>query len=317
MRFYLNDRAEILLTELKALDNFKSSLLMLMKMELVANFKSKILTGAALIILATLFDINSPIKSEICEENPETFATSCFKTPVTYKTRVYELGFCTSDPLSGTNGTGINVTSNHEIDATSCFPTFSSDSGSLVDISTIGSVQNLIGRNIKPPMGTYEYVYMVVSNTFVLKGTQSVDGVPFYSSSNGTATKLLSEYVEWNNTVVDFEKGTQCEPIELNRMMAAAETYNTGITGTMKALLSHNVGDQVQATTPANCGISNRIFGSFEPTNPVIITESTKGLEVVFSIENTGLSVVPWSGPDDSEVGYFSTGPILPSFQTF
>lgn len=286
-------------------------------MVLVTKFKLKILTGAALIILSTLFDINSPIKSEICEENPDTFATSCFKTPVTYKTRVYEIGFCTSDPLSGTVGTGINVTSNHVIDETSCFPIFMSDSGSLVDISTIGSAQNLLGRNIKPPVGSYPYGYMVVSNTFVLKGTQSINGVPFYSSSDGTATKLISEYVEWNNTVIDFEKGIQCEPIELNRMMAASTTYTTGITGTMKALLSHKVGDQLQATTPADCGISNRIYGSFEPTNPIIIKESTKGLEVVFSIENTGLSVVPWSGPDDSEVGYFSTGPILPSFQTF
>ena len=286
-------------------------------MKLLFNLNFKLLTGAIFIFLAILFDTNTPIKSETCEENPETFATSCFKTPVTYKTRVYELGFCTSDPLSGTTGTGINVTSNHVIDETSCVHTFISDSGSLVDLSTIGASQTLDGTNIRPPSGTYPFAYIKVSNTFVLKGTQLVNGVPFYSSSDGTATKLLSEYVEWNNTVIDFEKGIECEPLSNNRMMAAAETYTSGITGTMKALLSHISDEKIVATTPDNCGISNRIYASFKPTNPIIIKDSTKGLEVLFSIKNTGLSVVPWSGPNDLEVGYFSTGPILPKFQTF
>ena len=285
------------------------------------NFDSKnfqIIIGTSLFFLGFLFDGNLEVKATTCQENPNTFPSSCMKTPVIYKTRIYELGLCTDDPLSGTTGSGNNITSDYEIDLSTCAKTFEAENGTLVDLSTIGAPQALIGKDTRPPVGNYPYAYVKLSNTFVLKGSQLINDVPFYSSSDGTATKVLSEYTEWDNKVIDFEKGVECEPLANNRKMASVDTYTSGdVVGTVKAVLSHITSGNFVATTPEQCGTSNRVFGSFKPTNPVIITTATKGLEVSFSIKNKGLAVVPWSGIDDSEVGYFSTGPFLPSFTTF
>ena len=284
------------------------------------NFTSnnfKILTGTAMFLLGFILDANLKVKANTCVENPNTFPSSCLKTPVIYKTRIYELGLCTDDPLSGTTGSGNDITSDYAIDLSTCVKTFEAENGSLVDLSTIGTPQVLVGQDIKPPVGRYPYAYVKLSNTFVLKGSQLVNNIPFYSSSDGTATKVLSEYTEWDNKVIDFEKGIECEPLANNRKMASVDNYSSGdVVGTVKAVLSHINNGNFVATTPEQCGTSSRVFGSFKPTNPVIISDSTKGLEVSFSIKNKGLAVVPWSGNDDSEVGYFSTGPFLPSFTT-
>ena len=174
------------------------------------NFTSnylKIITGTTIVLLGFLFDTNLVVKANTCQENPDTFPSSCMKTPVIYKTRIYELGLCTDDPLSGTTGSGNNITSDYEIDLSTCAKTFEAENGTLVDLSTIGAPQALIGKDTRPPVGNYPYAYVKLSNTFVLKGSQLINDVPFYSSSDGTATKVLSEYTEWDNKVIDFEKG--------------------------------------------------------------------------------------------------------------
>ena len=80
------------------------------------NNNFKIITGTTIVLLGFLFDTNLVVKANTCQENPDTFPSSCMKTPVIYKTRIYELGLCTDDPLSGTTGSGNNITSDYEID---------------------------------------------------------------------------------------------------------------------------------------------------------------------------------------------------------
>ena len=139
----------------------------------------------------------------------------------------------------------------------------------------------------------------------------------YYSSSDGTATTNIANYVEWDEKIIDFEKGPECEPLAENRWMAVSETFTTGITGTMKAVLSHLSNGKYVGTMQAECGDSTRIFGSFAPTNPIIISSETQGLQVTFTITDKGLSVIGGTTNGKEVVSRFSSGPFLPSFETF
>ncbi len=288
-------------------------------MEFFNKNKFKIFIGTGIIFLLSLVNPSSKVKANVCQNNPNTFPNSCSKTPEVYKPRIYEMGFCKSDPLAGTRATGINnnTITDNKINESSCIPTFESEVGNVVDLAMIGQSYVLTGKNSMPTVGTYPYIYVKLSNTTVLKGKQLVNGVPFYSSSDGTATKDIADYVEWANKVIDFEKGVQCEPSPKNRLMAVAGKYSTGVTGELKATLAHMNNGKIEGTKSLDCGISTHIYGSFKPTIPIEISKSTKGLEINFSITDTGLSIVPWSGPNNSEVGYFTTGAFLPHFIIF
>ena len=277
----------------------------------------KVTTFCGILLGTLLYDSNIELKAqEVCETNLGDFFSSCYVTPETYKTRIYEMGFCTSDPLSGTYEDGENVVTDNIINESTCTSTFESQAGSLVDISP-GAVQTLTGENIRPPEGTYPYAYIKLSNTLGLKGKQKVNGVTFYSSSDGTGTTNIANYVEWDEKIIDFEKGPECEPLAENRRMAVSDTFNTGITGTMKAVLSHLSNGKYIGTMQADCGDSTRIFGSFAPTNPIIISSETQGLQVTFTITDKGLSVIGGTTNGKEVVSRFSSGPFLPGFETF
>ena len=104
-------------------------------------------------------------------------------------------------------------------------------------------------------------------------------GTTYYSKSviqngavNGVSDTQEANYTEWNETLVDFDKGSECEPLEENRWMAVSETFSTGDTGNLKAVLANVSGETYSATTQSNCGSSTRIFGAFSPTNPIVIS---------------------------------------------
>ena len=277
----------------------------------------KVTTFCGILFGTVLCDFNIELKAQVvCETNPSDLSSSCYVTPETYKTRIYEMGFCTSDPLAGTYEDGENVATDNEIDESTCTPVLQSQSGSLVNISP-GEVQSLAGENIRPPAGTYPHAYIKLSNTLGLKGKQKVNDVTYYSSSDGTATTNIANYVEWDEKIIDFEKGPECEPLAENRWMAVSETFNTGITGTMKAVLSHLSNGKYVGTTQADCGDSTRIFGSFAPTNPIIISSETQGLQVTFTITDKGLSVIGGTTNGKAVVSRFSSGPFVPGFETF
>ena len=277
----------------------------------------KVTTFCSILLGTLLYDSNIELKSqEVCEANLGDSFSSCYITPETYKTRIYEMGLCTSDPLAGTYEDGENVVTDNTIDESNCTPVLQSESGSLVNISP-GEAQSLAGENIRPPVGTYPYAYIKLSNTLGLKGKQKVNDVTYYSSSDGTGTTNSANYVEWDEKIIDFEKGPECEPLAENRVMAVSDTFNTGIKGTMKAVLSHLSNGKYVGTTQADCGDSTRIFGSFAPTNPIIISSETQGLQVTFTIRDKGLSVIGGTTNGKAVVSRFSSGPFVPGFETF
>ena len=276
---------------------------------------SRISAALGICFFGYLFNSSDKALANACEENPSSLSDGCYITPETYKITIYEMGLCTADPLAGTyvNNSDVVVT-DYAIDESSCSATFKNSNGSLVNLAGGASQALTGGTDIRPSTGSYAHAYVKIKNVFGLKGSYTVNDITYYSKDEGLPDTSESNNAEWDQNLVDFDKGTSCEPLEENRMMAASETFTTGTTGTMKAVLANVSGETYSATSQANCGTSTRLFGVFSPTNSVVITEQTKGLEVRFTITNRGMSVFPGNSPYPIQ---FGGGPFTPSFTTF
>ena len=275
----------------------------------------KISAGFGICILGAFTNSNSQVKANTCADNPNSLSAACYITPATYKIRVYEMGLCTSDPLAGTYiNSEDEITTDNLIDESSCTATFKSTSGSLVDLSG-NSSQDLTGTNFRPSSGVYPSAYIKIKNTFTLKGSYQINGTTYYSKANGAKDTTAANNVEWDEDLKDFDNGNACNGIEADRLVAGSETFTSGVTGTMKALLATANGDGTYTgVTKANCATSTRLYGVFAPTSPVTITDETQGLEVTFSITNRGMTIIP----DGSGGMYrFSSGPFSPAFETY
>ena len=221
------------------------------------------------------------------------------------------MGLCTSDPLAGTSiDSNDDVVTDNTISESSCTPTFQSSTGSLVDLGG-NATQTLTGTNFRPPTGTYPHAYIKIENTFGLKGTYQINSNTFYTSSDGSpvAEALHSEFDE---DLMDFSNGKTCSG---SPELAGAEVFTTGVTGTMKAVLAQVSGGNLGTyTADSSCGSSTHLFGSFQPTTPVVVSNQTKGMEVNFSITGRGMTIFP---DGSGGMSGFGGGPFSPSFATF
>ena len=285
------------------------------KMNSITKNFSRISASLGLCFFSYLFISPDKALANVCEENPSSLNNGCYITPEVYKITIYEMGLCSSDPLAGTYiNNNDDVVTDYAINESSCSPTFKNSNGSLVNLAG-GASQTLSGgQNIRPSSGSYQHAYVKIKNVFGLKGKYKMNNITYYSTDSGTADTSISNNVEWNQNLIDFDSGTECEPLEENRMMATSETFTTGPTGTMKAVLANVSGDTYSVTSQANCGTSTRLFGVFSPTNPVVITEQTNGLEIRFTITERGMTVMPSGGTLPVK---FGGGPFTPSFTTF
>ena len=286
----------------------------------------KATAGIGFCFFAALLNSPNQASANECPTNPSStyFNTngSCYITPDVYKVTIYEMGLCLSDPLEGTyHNDGGQTFTDYVIDESTCSPTYKNSNGLLVNLAEDGSQTLTGGTDIRPSAGSYPHAYVKIKNVFGLKGSYILGGTTYYSKSviqngavNGVSDTQEANYTEWNETLVDFDKGSECEPLEENRWMAVSETFTTGDTGNLKAVLANVSGETYSATTQSNCGSSTRIFGAFSPTNPIVISEGTEGLEVSFKIKNRGVSVF---GGNNPYVVEFGTGPFTPSFAAF
>ena len=266
-------------------------------------------------LLASIISSNEKVYANTCEalfgDNPSSINDSCYITPSTYKIKVYEMGLCTADPLEGTSiDSNDDVVTDNTISESSCTPTFQSSTGSLVDLGG-NATQTLTGTNFRPPTGTYPHAYIKIENTFGLKGTYQINSNTFYTSSDGSpvAEALHSEFDE---DLMDFSNGKTCSG---SPELAGAEVFTTGVTGTMKAVLAQVSGGNLGTyTADSSCGSSTHLFGSFQPTTPVVVSNQTKGMEVNFSITGRGMTIFP---DGSGGMSGFGGGPFSPSFATF
>ena len=267
-------------------------------------------------------------------ENPGELDPLCFKTPDKYEITIQEMGICTTEPITIVDDSlPIDDQDFSGYDLSTCTSTLKS-SGVTVEISR--GISKDIGNHggITPAVNSYPYAYIIIKNIFGLKGSHTVYGTTFYSKNDGSAgqgdASLAQEFTQTLNT---FDKefctrahfaGANLETGLLRAVLVNKDNATEGGTKNTKGECSTVNGNKVISN-------ANSIFLSFEPSTPIVISETTKGLEVNFTTTDIGLEVdggeklngQDCSGNEDPEnmgdqnICKFSPGPPRPSFKPF
>ena len=237
-------------------------------------------------------------KQNIFSENNAAVATKlnpydyyCLGSPDRFEIVIYEMGLCTENPISGT-------------------PKAFSKANCEVTMSTVGSTADLAGKTVtlppalgRPSNATYTYAYIVILNEFGLKGSISLNGSVYCSSSTGTEVNSNAGCTAANHTeeLDTFDEGYEAD--------FGPETMPTG--GKVSAILTDS-----SLTRAANASAVTRLVGVFETNSgsPVIINDGVNGLEVELQVSDGGYGI----GFNSSGIPeFFGSAPFKPVFNTF
>ena len=154
-------------------------------------------------------------------------SNGCAQTPEKYEIVIYEMGLCTgSSPISG--GT---------LDRSNCTATYANAAGQTVDLAGSNSVTLDSSNSTKPTPNTYTWGYMVMKNTFGLKGSISTSQSTWRSTSNSMASKSSSTNADFTESLTNFDGSGGCDS-------SASATMSLG---TMSAILTDS--DLVEDTS--------------------------------------------------------------------
>ena len=241
----------------------------------------------------------------------------CSDTPDRFEMTIYELGLCTSAPFTSASQTFNRDTGNCSITMTS--------SGTVADIaSSTVSLPSMTGR---PTTNEYQYAYIIIKNTFGLRGSIKIDngsgGTSQYcSDGDGMATTAaascnalnhleeLDDFGDSEEAVEDQEIGFSAYfPVSAGSGPGGSELMSGG--GGVTALL---VKDDL--TTSSNRTETTKLIGLFStnPSNKVNITDTTNGLEMQLQVTDIGYGI---EFQNNGEPNDFGSMPFKPIFNTF
>ena len=238
-----------------------------------------------------------------------------------YETTIYEMGFSTKDPLSG-----LETERNEDkfFDFSGNVKTFENKNGLTVDLANGKSIDLSDGTNTRPPNGDYPYAYIIIDNTFNLRGSvqhPEKEGERELLGGWYTASRIYgySGAFGGNETLIDITAGgrgitylgdddddgrfesAKGNPLDFTyKMIDFEHNYGTGTTSQIKI---HNLDSGVlkkwapdpRVTAGPRVreeGIDEKIVISFKPNSPYKVTKSTKGINVTFDVTNSGMEVL-------------------------
>lgn len=224
--------------------------------------------------------------------------TFCAGTPDRFEIDIYELGLCTSNPITGTP---------KAFNKDTCVVSMASSSGITADLA--GTTVNLPSSTTRPANNTYTYAYIVIKNTFGLKGSLKINngsgGVDEYcSTSDGSSTTASSSCTPVNHTETLSSFADTFSPD------FGPETMPSG--GEVSAILTDS-----SLNRAGSLGAVERLIGVFATNagTPVVINDSVSGLECELIVTDGGYGI-----EFDSSTGAvidFGSMPFKPVFTTF
>jgi len=228
--------------------------------------------------------------------------TFCTDTPERFEITIHELGLCTAQPIqAGTPRT---------FSKDDCVVTMTS-TGVTADLAN--NVVTLPEMDGRPPSNSYSHAYIIITNTFGLRGSVTIKNgaggdVKYCSETDGdsTAGTTVGSFCtaqDHTETLDDFGDGG------FSAYFAPA-TMDGG--GKVSALLT---AADANLTTATNAGEVKRLIGVFETNSgtPVVINDSTNGLEMQLTVTDIGYGIQFVNGaPFD-----FGSMPFKPVFATF
>ena len=236
----------------------------------------------------------------------------CTETPERFEITIYELGLCTAQPIQ----TG----SPRTFSRNDCVVTMTS-SGSTADLAN--STVELPSMNGRPPSNTYTHAYIILTNTFGLRGSVTIKNgsggdVKYCSMTNkdGSGSNSTSGTTEGNfctaenhtellNNFSDEGSFSAYFPLE-------EEDGVMDGGGKVSALLT---AADANLTTATQASEAKRLIGVFETNSgsPVKITDATNGLEMQLTVTDIGYGITFTNG----EPVFFGSMPFKPVFTTF
>mgnify|MGYP001392539707 CR=1 FL=1 len=222
--------------------------------------------------------------------NASTMTSDCYGTPTVMEIPFYELGFCTSDPLDG-----------YSFSRANCSKAWSSTTPETIDLADFNYTGLSEELTYQIPNQTYSHAYVIVGNTWGLKGEAYFNSKTYYTDSSGDVTENLDNYSKFDNKITDME-GTE----STGSCFDYAETTDYG---PIKAVLTDS--NLVTATGNSSCNSSVRMIGSIDLDTDLVMTDSIKTYNLTWIIRNMGL-YVNWNF-GTSPVGWWA-GPFVPNF---
>ena len=223
----------------------------------------------------------------------------CAGTPDRFELDIYEMGLCTSNPITG---------SPKEFSKTNCVESMVKASGVTADLA--GSTVDLPSADSRPENNTYKYAYIIIKNTFGLKGSIKISdgsgGVHQYcSTSDGLSTSATTSCTPENHTETLSSFGGEI----FSPDFGPAEMPSGG---EVSALLSDN--SLVRASTESGVERLIAVFAT-NAGSPVVINDSVSGLEVELQVSDGGYGIQFDS--NSGEVYDFGSMPFKPIFTTY
>ena len=267
---------------------------------------------------------------EECPDSGSTDATvvnidenmdgECLHTPDKYELTIYEMGLCTNHPLTGNVGSKV-------FDKSSCEITMVSTTGTVVDLApgtATSKTSQLPSATSRPASNSYSYAYIILNTEFNLKGSYTLaNGTTYYTKPGtdsegypyGEADSSLSAALGHTDDIDNLYFGD--DSLGWDGEMTATDMPGGG---KVSALLLKECtgaaceGTEGLATTRAN---TDRLLGVFETNagSPVVIKDSTKGVEVELVVKKSGY--VMWLNDEGDEIGGFGSAPFKPVFSVF
>ena len=221
----------------------------------------------------------------------------CAGTPDRFELSIYEMGLCTSNPITGTP---------KAFSKTNCVVSMVTAGGVTADLA--GTTVDLPSAASRPANNTYTYAYIVIKNTFGLKGSLKISdgsgGVHQYcSTSDGSSTSAAASCTPVNHT---------------ESLTSFADTFSPDFGpaempsgGEVSAILTDS--SLVRATE----GGVERLIGVFATNagTPVVINDSVSGLEVELQVTDGGYGIE--FNSNTGEVIDFGSMHFKPVFTTF
>ena len=231
--------------------------------------------------------------------------TFCTDTPERFVITIHELGLCTDQP--------IQVGSPRTFSRDDCVVTMTSD-GVTADLAN--STVDLPQMDGRPPSNTYTHAYIILTNTFGLRGSVTI------KNDAGADVKYCSQNIDDANSTPGTTEDNFCTPENHTEVLNnfadegefspffPAEAMDGG--GKVSALLT---GDDTNLTTATNESEAKRLIGVFETNsgNPVNINNGTNGLEMQLTVTDIGYGI-EFRGGEPLD---FGSMPFKPVFATF
>ena len=246
-------------------------------------------------VLGTL-DSNTGAYSKSAADIDNDDITFCTGTPDRFELTIYQMGLCTSNPITGDP---------KSFSQANCVESMSTAGGVTADLA--GTTVDLPSASTRPANNTYTHAYIVIKNTFGLKGSIKIsDGAggihQYCSTSDGSSTNATTSCTPENHTET---LSTFADPFSPDFGPAEMPTG-----GEVSALLSDS--SLVRASTEAGAERLIAVFATNEGS-PVVINDSVSGLEVELQVTDGGYGIQFSNG----EVFDFGSMPFKPIFTTY